>query len=272
MATRAGTRGNPLRFIGVIRIIVALLGVFVLGVGAIVAWRADASTTLLIVGLALVFLAVIGDWKHLRLSHGEWAAEITRAATDQLDEASQGLEAAASELEVPDATRKEIEAVADELSTAARQLEAQLGIEQRSPHWLWNRVFGGSDEPVRPVLSVLLRDGQVMLGIAVPESIQLTEATCMVTDPTGRRSMAKASSSAQRRGTSFERYRQFIVTYPDDFGQRIELIDGEYLSRWRARHDERRMTIGDMVFTVPLSENRPEATDTTVASKETVLP
>jgi hypothetical protein len=71
--------------------LLGISGVAVIVYGCVIAWRANASTTVLIIGAFLVCLAFIGDWESIAIGWGDRSARIERRRAERQQEAAREL-------------------------------------------------------------------------------------------------------------------------------------------------------------------------------------
>jgi pimeloyl-ACP methyl ester carboxylesterase len=193
------------------RLLVGVAGLAGVGVGAFIAWRADAATPLLIVSTVLVGLALF-DWTELTLRHGESSATLKRTKKQIQDVASRE--------DVPEQAREQLQ-------------DAALAIDTLSSSW-WRDLRSSSawttSSPLLQTYYTVSADATIeraddkLLVKFVPHTFYTwpnPTVVCTITDPANRK-----ASSEQKPWASI------TFTYPDDFEGADGLIPGEYVAEW----------------------------------------
>lgn len=207
-----------------------LLGFAALLVGGVNAVRAEASTTLLIVGAVLLLAGfVLGpELRELRLRHGEtelfaWYrpavqdALATSSTPEELLERVEQLETAAKAAEEAEAVQEFARSLMEAATEGARRADEALepGEAKAEAMVLGNRVS----------LMLSERSGSAV-GLMLFHSTE-----CFVTDPKGRQTSVIAPAM---RGT-IPAVTRFSLMYPDAFPDAPPLGEGTYTVGWRRR-------------------------------------
>ena len=105
-----------------LQLLAATLGAAGLVLGAVLAWRSESATTLLIVSTVLLVLAALGlDWSEIRGAWGGASVELSR--TKQIEQIEERVEEAAeraADKTDPDELRAEFEALRSEVKELAQ--------------------------------------------------------------------------------------------------------------------------------------------------------
>ena len=194
------------------RLVLAVVGVAVVVEGAIVAWRANAATPLLVVGAVLAALGLF-NWTELRAKWRDWSLSLLLAG-EKIQEVVEREDLA------PD-VRKELSEAAATISaigaTGATGPTGATGSTVRRS----SRIPAGS-QPYHKYVG----DRQVVLGIT---GGPLSRYECVVTQPDGRAVAAQAKRLAPSYRSPLE------AVFPDDFHDaRRPQIDGTYGVDWYA--------------------------------------
>jgi hypothetical protein len=211
------------------QLLLLFIGCAALLLGAMTAWRAEASTTLLIVGAVLLLAAfVLGpELGELRLRHGE---------TELFARYRAGVQEALATSTTPE----ELVARVEQLEAAAKEAEAAKAFENVRKRAL--RVIGETmrreDVALQPgeakaAASVLGDTAFLTLRAraAAPSGAFFHSAECHVIDPKGRPASAVATSTLG----GIASVRRFSLTYPREFPDAQPLEPGTYKAEWRQR-------------------------------------
>ncbi len=207
--------------IPLIRLFVGALGAVGLVLGAIVAWRAESSTTLLIVSALLLVLAALGlDWEEIRGTGAGWSFELVRR---RLRDAARRLERMEATEEISPPVRSEIGAIREELEE----------VEEITPPARPRRDTGDFEALFRELNTTRARHsfkaGKVQLTFRTPSSRD-ARFECSVTTPSGAtyRAVTRRRITLAQIGAP-----TYATTYPDDFQGSEPLIPGRYDYVWR---------------------------------------
>lgn len=215
-----------------VRLGVALLGLIGLVLGAIVAWRSQVATTLLIVSALLLVLAALGlDWSKIRGTYGGASLELLR---ERVEEAADR----AAEEDDPAELRAELETLRAEVKALATPPPSP----RRRP--LAGTASGGGtavglDTVFRELFKTKAshsfrgRDA-VELSLRIGSSGE-ANYLCTVKTPTG----ASFGASARATGPAVIGAPTYRITYPDEFVGSEPFVPGVYAVEWRRGRESR---------------------------------
>ena len=183
------------------RLVLAAVGVLALFEGAIIAWRADAATPLLIVGAILAALGLF-NWTELQARWRDWSLSLLLASEkiqDVVERESLSADARA------------------ELTEVATTVGAIGATGPAGPAMAGSSA--GSRSGKRP-FHRHIADRRVVLGISASA---MSRYRCVVTQPDG------TAVSAQSRFLGTSPISLVEVTFPDDFPEATSPpVDGSY--------------------------------------------
>lgn len=193
--------GNITR-LGIGRFLLALLGVVLVIEGAVVAWRTESATLLLIIGATLAALGLF-DWEELRAGYGDASLSLRGAGKDLSD--------IADNPSVPVEIREELRDVAETVTAIG---EGQRPMRER----FWRRTR--TESYPRGPYHQYTDDGKVILGY--PGGLA-SPLDCEVTTP----------STVFRRVVPRPGMGHVVTTFPDDFPEATAPPEnGLYIVRW----------------------------------------
>jgi cell division protein FtsB len=208
-----------------VRLGVALLGLIGLVLGAVVAWRSQVATTLLIVSALLVVLAALGlDWSKIRGTYGGASLELLR---ERVEEAADR----AAQEDDPAELRAEMEMLRAEVEVLATPPTAPRRPTRATPHG------GGTGVSLDATIRELFKTkaSHAFRGRdTVDLSLRIGSAgdmgyICTVRTPTGEAFTATARGA----GAAIIGAPTYRVTYPDEFSGSEPFVPGGYTVEWR---------------------------------------
>jgi hypothetical protein len=195
-------------------------------IGAIDAYRAEASTTLLIVGAVLLLFGaiIVHDWSEIELSHGASEARVLRRVDQVLER---------------------VEEEQPELREQVAELRAELDEYRRSERTLaplptWPLVLPPTSRasvspltlpPLPPQPSHTFGDGSVTLSLRVGLAGQSHAYTCGVYAPNGGKPWTRRIDPPLLKGVL--PFWAYSCVFPDEFMGSGPLEPGNYLVEWR---------------------------------------
>lgn len=189
------------------RWLLACAGVALLVEGAIVAWGADAATSLIIAGSVLLVLGLF-PWRQLKVEHPGSGT----VATLMLAEADERLDVALEHPDLPPAVRENLEAAKAELEEAAAVQTSTIA-----------RV------PITYTASHRRREDAVDLYLHSTATHILHRVHCLIVDPNGQLHKALAQTRSM--------WSRVTVVYPTDFEDApAGLMPGSYRVTWMTRN------------------------------------
>jgi hypothetical protein len=225
-ARRLGAR---FREFGVVRALIAAIGLAVLLDGFLIAHDSRAATPLIVAGLLLMLFALVvlrPEVREIEARYGE-ASLILRGAGQALGDAAEAgseeeLRARVAELEADlEEAARAVDIHADRLGGWIRALNRQLDRERgREPQVAWSRLL----EALSTNASHELHDGHAELRLSTSDPNVGTEIVCSVVDPEGTNSESRVQSHAAPR--------VFATRYPNDFADVPALRPGSYTVVW----------------------------------------
>jgi hypothetical protein len=249
-----------LRQFGWGRSTLAVLGLLGLFLGMLNAWRAEASSTLLVVGglLLVVALIIAPEWDEIRASHGGTEFLLKRYR--------EGVQDALATSETPQELVERVE----QLETTAQAAETAKAFERfrKKAAQMIGETLRREDEALNP--GEIKADASVLGSLATlrlraraarPGAL-FNSAECHVTDPHGR----TASAVAPATPGAILSVRRFLLTYPRQFVDALPLEPGTYQVEWRRRplaattiaSALARVAVATTTFTVPEATEQQE--------------
>lgn len=190
---------------GVGRLVLAAVGVLALLEGGIIAWRADAATTLLIVGAILAALGLF-NWTELQARWRDWSLSLL-LASEKIHEVVER-EALSAD------ARAELTEVATTVGAIGATGPAMAG-PSAGPH--------SGKRPFHRYIA----DRHVVLGVSASA---MNRYRCVVTQPDG------TAVSAQVRPLGTSPMSLVEATFPHDFPEATQHpVDGRYGVDWYAK-------------------------------------
>jgi hypothetical protein len=230
-----GPFGRILEFLLTVRIArlaLAVAGFGGLTAGALIAWRANSATPLLVISGIFVALALV-EWEELTLTRGELTAKLSRP--------SRRIERLVAREDIPVDAKLELAEAATEVAAVADE----------------SRGFVGRRHARRAPLL-----GEVIVGHAIREdSVTLTLETqplraslgCTVRGPSASWT-ALVDTPASVIGGINGFWATYKVTFPDDFTRTpFPLEDGSYVAVWTYGRER----VAEDEFRVPTSRVLP---------------
>ncbi len=204
------------------RFLLLALGIAALMLGGVNAWRAESSTTLVIVGAVLVIFALVlaPDWREIHLSHGETKASILR----DVDQALERVESSSASEQV----RQEIAEIRARLDEAADRERAKRNRQAPRPLSATPSASVFLKKP--EAAHTFVGQDSVHLTLHVPKTRSGEAYTCTVIAPDGTR-LSKSVAPPPFAMVAFTV--TFSTRYPDEFPESARLIPGRYSVEWR---------------------------------------
>jgi hypothetical protein len=226
-ARRLGAR---FREFGVVRALIAAIGLVVLFDGFLIAHDSRAATPLLVAGLLLMLFALVvlrPEVREIEARYGE-ASLILRGARQALGDAAEAgseeeLRMRVAELEAQlEGAAQAVDIYADRLGGWIRAWSGQLDrVERgRAPQVAWSRLL----EALSTNASHELHDDHVELRLSTSDPNVGTEVVCSVVDPEGTNSETRIQSHAAPR--------VFATRYPNEVAHAPALRPGFYTVEW----------------------------------------
>jgi hypothetical protein len=210
----SGRRGKLIEFLltrSMARIVLALVGLGGLAAGALIAWRAQSATPLLIISSVFVALALV-DWEEFTLTRGDITLRFLRRKLQEI----------AARDDVAPGAKRELLEVASEVADVAL-VESRRRSKARLRSALGEIVVGHIAEADRVVLS---------LGTSEPPP-ELENVRCTVVGPSSE-SWSTTAKIATRKGSGRDVWQEYIIIFPLDFADapRGPIAKGEYEANW----------------------------------------
>lgn len=213
-----------LALLGWVRVGLLLLGLTVLVVGAVNAWRAEESLALLVVGTLFVLIALVlaPDWSSIEVAWGNFSAKLLRDISGRLEKIGAG--------DDPEELRRELDRLRADLEEQSRRQvrRASTAATPVGRYGLGN-IFQQKQTDGPKATHSFRPDGSVELRLVWWSTIY-EELICRVAPPEGEAVSTTVRSEVPAAGFQF--IRRFKVAFPDEFQGSAAPLPGRYSVRW----------------------------------------
>jgi hypothetical protein len=217
---------DRLRLMGWARSLLLALAFVALVLGGLNAWRAEASTALLIVGAVLaIFALVFGhDWREIQVQYGDAQARVFRGVDHVLEQAEQSSPS--------EPFRKQLAELRAEIETMAERAAAGDRRRREAARALSSPLPSAGIFLAKPQAShTFLDNTSVALSLQVPSSQGKTPYTCVVVTPDGERLVKEVEPPMAWLSTLGPS--SYTVRFPDQFLGSRPLEPGLHEVEWR---------------------------------------
>lgn len=207
-----------------IRLAVAAFGLGGLVLGAIVAWRSESATTLLIVSAIMLVLAALGlDWDEIR---GEYAGATFQFLRRGWQNVGQEIERVAANEEIPPGVRGELDALREQV----RALTPPERVRRPSPSPTSSADMDALFKDLFTTKAMHTFRGSDAVHLSLRTVLKADSFRCTVKTPTGTEYSATTRRPISGTVVGVATY---SVTYPDEFDGSEPLGPGRYDVEWR---------------------------------------